>query len=61
VIGILAGFLLGGVAGVALLASGMRGRKDMIPFGPYLAAGAVLSLLWGARLADAYLSLWGLA
>jgi len=61
VVGLLGGFLLGGVAGVALLATGVRTRKDMIPFGPYLAAGAVLSLLWGAQLADSYLSLWGLA
>lgn len=61
VVGIMGGFVLGGVAGVALLATGMRGRKDMIPFGPYLAAGAVMSLLWGERLAQQYLSLWGLA
>jgi leader peptidase (prepilin peptidase)/N-methyltransferase len=61
VVGIMGGFVLGGVAGVALLATGLRSRKDMIPFGPYLAAGALLSLLWGAELADAYLSLWGLA
>lgn len=61
VVGLLGGFLLGGIAGVALLASGRRTRKDLIPFGPYLAAGALLALLWGERLADAYLSLWGLA
>ena len=58
--GVLGGFLLGGLSGVLLLATRLRGRKDLIPFGPYLAAGALIGLLWGARLADAYGALWGL-
>jgi hypothetical protein len=40
---------LGGLAGVALLASGRAGRKQHIPFGPYMIAGAVLAVLaWPA-------------
>jgi len=41
--------VLGGVIGVALLATGVRGRKDPIPFGPFLAAGGAMALVWGER------------
>ncbi len=42
-VGVAAGaaVLLGGVGGILALAVG-RGRKSAIPFGPYLAAGAVV-------------------
>jgi prepilin signal peptidase PulO-like enzyme (type II secretory pathway) len=29
-------------------------RKHAIPFGPFLAAGAVIGALWGPELADLY-------
>lgn len=51
-------FLAGGLVGIALLASGLKGRKDAIPFGPYLAFGGVVALLWGNRLVNWYLGLW---
>ena len=41
--------VLGGVLGVVLLATGLRGRKDPIPFGPFLAAGGAMALFWGGR------------
>ena len=55
-VGVAAGsaVLLGGVAGLVALASG-RGRKSMMPFGPFLAAGALVAVFWGERLADWYL------
>ena len=40
-----AGFLLGGLAGVAFLVSRRTGRKQHIPFGPFMIAGAVLAVL----------------
>ena len=40
-----AGFALGALVGVALLASGRAGRKQHIPFGPVMIAGAVLAVL----------------
>ncbi|MCH3915674.1 MAG: prepilin peptidase [Acidaminococcaceae bacterium] len=43
-------FVLGGVVGVLLLATGIKKRKDPIPFGPYLCIGAYLSLLFGPYL-----------
>jgi len=41
------GFFLGAVCGVTLLALGIVKRKDPFPFGPFLAAGSIISLLWG--------------
>jgi leader peptidase (prepilin peptidase)/N-methyltransferase len=40
-----AGFLLGGLAGVALLVSRRASRKQLIPFGPFMIAGALLAVL----------------
>lgn len=50
------GILLGGVAAVGALVAG-RGRKQAIPFGPFLAAGAAAAVLAGDRLARLYLDL----
>ncbi len=38
-------FLAGALAGVVLLASGRKGRKDAVPFGPYLALGGTTGAL----------------
>jgi leader peptidase (prepilin peptidase) / N-methyltransferase len=40
-----AGFLLGGVVAGALLVSRRAGRKQPIPFGPFMIAGAVLAVV----------------
>jgi leader peptidase (prepilin peptidase)/N-methyltransferase len=44
-LGMLLGFLLGAVVGVGLVVTKIRGRKDAVPFGPFLAAGAVIAIL----------------
>lgn len=54
------GFLLGGVWGLALIAVRRAGRKSQIPFGPFMLAGAIVSILVGDRLLDGYLRLMGL-
>jgi leader peptidase (prepilin peptidase)/N-methyltransferase len=46
----------GGTLAVVLIASGLRGRKDPIPFGPFLAAGGAAGLFWGERMVLWYLS-----
>ena len=53
---IFVGVALGAGVALALMASGMRGRKDPIPFGPFLAAGGVAGLFWGERVVRWYLS-----
>ena len=55
-VGVAAGsaIVLGGIGGLVALAMG-RGRKSAIPFGPYLAAGAVVAGLWGQPIASWYI------
>ena len=53
-VGTLAAFLLGGVAGVALMAGGRAGRKTALPFGPSMLAGALVALFAAAPIADWY-------
>ena len=48
-----AGILLGGFGAIGALLSGAS-RKHAIPFGPFLAAGAVIGALWGPELANLY-------
>jgi leader peptidase (prepilin peptidase) / N-methyltransferase len=50
------GILAGGVGAVVALARGAS-RKDAIPFGPYLAAGAVAAALFAPQLASWYAGL----
>jgi leader peptidase (prepilin peptidase)/N-methyltransferase len=49
-----AAIVLGGVGGVVALIAG-KGRKGAIPFGPYLAAGAVVAAVAGEPIAHWYL------
>ncbi len=44
-LGMLLGFLLGAVVGLGLVVTRVRGRKDAVPFGPFLAAGATIAIL----------------
>src|SRR5262245_5286020 len=46
--------VVGGVLAIVLMATGIRGRKDPIPFGPFLAAGGAIGLLWGEPLVRWY-------
>lgn len=48
--GMLAGFMLGAVVGLGLIAFGGRGRKEAVPFAPFLAAGTLLAILFSSRL-----------
>ena len=57
VVGLMVGMLAALVPGVFLIARhGAAGRKMAIPFGPFLAFGAVVALFWGEPLLSAYLS-----
>lgn len=57
IIGMFAGFMIGAVLGVALLAlEGRAARKMKIPFGPFLAAGSVFAWFWGQQALDWYLA-----
>ncbi|MBF8268156.1 MAG: leader peptidase (prepilin peptidase) / N-methyltransferase [Dehalococcoidia bacterium] len=47
----------GGVVALLLLAMRVKGRKDRIPFAPFLALGGMSALLWGQELSARYLEL----
>jgi leader peptidase (prepilin peptidase)/N-methyltransferase len=53
-LGLFLGFLLGSVIGTGLVATGVRSRRDQLPFAPFLAAGAVVAVLVGRPLLDWY-------
>ncbi len=55
VAGVFLGFLLGAVVGLGLVVLGGRSRKDAVPFGPFLAAGAALAVVAGRPLFDWWL------
>ena len=50
-----AGSLLGSIIGIALMALKGKGRKTKIPFGPFLAAGSAISVLFGQEILRLYL------
>ena len=52
-------FMLGGLISLILLLTGLRGRKDFIPFGPFIAIGAWIVLLYGRSIVNWYLNLLG--
>jgi leader peptidase (prepilin peptidase)/N-methyltransferase len=49
--------LAGGIIAAALLISRRKKRREMIPFGPFLCIGGMVTLLWGRELLGWYLSL----
>ncbi len=57
-VALFAGVVAGGLVALVLLASGRRGRKDAIPFGPFLAAGGAVGLLAGRPIAQWYFGGW---
>jgi len=53
---ILLSSLVGATVGVSLILFARHERSQPIPFGPYLAGGGIIALLWGQDLTQAYLS-----
>ena len=53
---ILLSSLVGAIVGVSLIVFARHERSQPIPFGPYLAGGGVIALLWGQDLTRAYLN-----
>jgi leader peptidase (prepilin peptidase)/N-methyltransferase len=53
-LGIFAGFAYGSIVGVVLIATRLRRRNQHMPFGPFLAAGALTMVIAGAPIVDWY-------
>ena len=56
-VGLLAGFVLGGLTAVGLLLIGRAGRSTALPFGPFMLLGALVAILGGEPIARSYLDL----
>ena len=52
---LLLSFIFGGIGGVLLLVFKLKSRKDFIPFGPFIALGALFTLLYGNNIITWYM------
>ncbi len=53
---ILLTILIGAAISLALVVTGVRGLRDHVPYGPFLVAGAMVTLLWGYPIATWFFS-----
>jgi leader peptidase (prepilin peptidase)/N-methyltransferase len=51
------GALLGSIVGLTMMLLGKKGRKDKVPFGPFLSCGAILFTLVGPDIIRWYMGL----
>lgn len=58
VINLFLAFVIGGIVGVIILAFKLKGRKDELAFGPYLAIGALITILCGDKIFSMYMSMF---
>ena len=53
--GLLIGIFIGGIAAIVLLVFKLKARKDVIPYGTFLAIGPIITLFWGNEILNWYL------
>jgi leader peptidase (prepilin peptidase) / N-methyltransferase len=59
-VGIFLAIVMGGLVAIALVVTRIKGRKQSVPFGPFLALGTFLALFWGQTILHWYLHISGL-
>jgi leader peptidase (prepilin peptidase) / N-methyltransferase len=59
--GLFAAIVMGGLVAIALVVTRMKGRKQTVPFGPFLSMGTLVALFWGQGIIRWYLHISGLA
>ncbi|MDD5287991.1 MAG: prepilin peptidase [Dehalococcoidales bacterium] len=57
-VAVIGGIILGGLVALLLLLLKKKGRKDGIPFGPFLALATMAAIFWGNPILNWYLSLF---
>lgn len=57
---LLLSFIVGAMAGIFLMALKLKGRKDMLPLGPFIALGAFCTILFGPAIILWYTAIMGL-
>jgi len=58
VVALLIGIFIGGLVAIVVLSLRLKGRKDVIPYGTFLALGPMATLLWGNDILNWYLGLF---
>ncbi len=53
-VALLVSFVTGGLVGGSLLLTGLKGRKDPVPFAPFLVTGGMIAMLYGQQIIDWY-------
>lgn len=61
IVGAFAAFLIGGVAGIALMLTRRATRKTAVPFGPFMVVGAWLGIIVGEPVARWYVGMLSLS
>lgn len=55
IISLFFGFFLGALTGIFLIMTKVKKREDVIPFGPFIVLGSLITLLWGEKIISWYL------
>lgn len=50
--------VFGGIVGSIILIAKLKGKKDEMAFGPYLALGGILASLWSVQIVDIYIKMF---
>lgn len=56
-LGLFLSIIIGGIVGVIILALKLKKAKEKIAFGPFIAIGSLISMLWGTEILKFYWSL----
>ena len=51
-------FIIGGIAGIGLIALKIKKRRDYIPFGPFIAISSVLTVFFGQYIINYYIAMF---
>ena len=57
-LGLFLAIVIGGITGIIILALKLKKAKDKMAFGPFIAIGCLISMMWGSRLVEMYLTLF---
>jgi leader peptidase (prepilin peptidase)/N-methyltransferase len=58
IVALIMGMILGGLVAVILLGFKIKKRKEAMPFGPFLAVAAIVTLLWGSDILSWYMGIF---
>lgn len=56
-LGLFLAIVIGGIAGLIILALKLKTAKEKIAFGPFIAIGSLISMLWGVEILKSYWNL----